>query len=234
MLPKMINEPLFEDTIPSSKKKILFRPFVSKEHKILLIAKSSDDPVHKLNAVKQIVSLCIQDKIDIDSLPQVDLEYLFLKIRAKSVNNIVNLAYRDKEDNKVYKFEVNIDDLKVIEFEDHTNKIEVAPGIGIVMKYPTVKISESLKGDNEVDLSFDLIRQCIDVVYDADNVYPFADESYEDQITFIESLSVPVYEKINEFFQTMPRLQHNLEYTNANGKHEVISLRGIDDFFQWG
>ncbi len=230
----MINEPLFEETIPSSKKKILFRPFVSKEHKILLIAKSSDDPVHKLNAVKQIVSLCIQDKIDIDSLPQVDLEYLFLKIRAKSVNNIVNLAYRDKEDNKVYKFEVNIDDLKVIEFEDHTNKIEVAPGIGIVMKYPTVKISESLKGDNEVDLSFDLIRQCIDVVYDADNVYPFADESYEDQITFIESLSVPVYEKINEFFQTMPRLQHNLEYTNANGRKEVISLRGIDDFFTLG
>lgn len=234
MLPKINNEPLFEEIIPSSKKKIQFRPFLSKEHRNLLIAKASDNPVERLNSVKQIVSVCVQEKLDIDSLPQVDLEYLFLKIRSKSVNNIVEAAFRDKEDNQIYKFEINLDELEVVTIEDHTNKIQIEEGLGLVMKYPTVKIIEHLKGDNEVDLSFDLIRNCIDVVYTADEVYVFAENSLEEQEEFIGNLSVATFDKITEFFLTMPRLQHNLEYTNRNGKKEIITLKGLDDFFIWG
>lgn len=234
MLPKINNEPLFEEIIPSSKKKIQFRPFLSKEHRNLLIAKASDNPVERLNSVKQIVSVCVQEKLDIDSLPQVDLEYLFLKIRSKSVNNIVEAAFRDKEDNQIYKFEINLDELEVVTIEDHTNKIQIEEGLGLVMKYPTVKIIEHLKGDNEVDLSFDLIRNCIDVVYTADEVYVFAENSLEEQEEFIGNLSVATFDQITEFFLTMPRLQHNLEYTNRNGKKEIITLKGLDDFFIWG
>lgn len=231
MLPSLKHEPRFELIIPSSKRKIHFRPFLSREHKALLIAKASDEPQQKLLVIKQIIENCVDEKLNINQLPQVDLEYIFLKIRSKSVNNISKIAFRDKDDNKVYSFEIDLDTIEVVEFEGHTNRIEIDKDMGLVMKYPTVQMVERLEGTNEVDLSWDLIRVCIETVYTAEEVYVFADNTREEQDTFIGNLPVSVFEKINEFFQTMPRLQHNLQYTNEKGETKTIALKGLEDFF---
>lgn len=233
MLPK-IDHPLFELTLPTSQQKVRFRPYTTKEQKILLIAKQMDEPQAKLDAIKQILNNTIQDKINVDDLPMVDMEYAFLKIRAKSVNNISKLAFRDREDDNVYHFEIDLDKIEVQHTEGHTNKIMINSDLGIIMKYPNVKMILALReSTNEVDVSFDLIRRCIETVFDTEDVYIFSENTEEEQIEFIESLPVEVFDRINDFFTSMPKLKHEMEYKNKKGSEIKIVLKGLDDFFQW-
>lgn len=230
-LPK-IDQPLFDAIIPSTGEKIMFRPFLVKEEKILLIAQSSNDETSVLKAIKQILGNCIQSNINIDALATFDIEYLFLKLRAKSVNNIAKLSYRDNEDEELYNFEVDLDKVEVKMPENINKKIKITNDIGMTMRYPSASITDKIGSyTSEVELLTFFVRNCIDTIYDAEDVYIADEYSDEDLNEFLDSLDVKTFEKIKEFFEAMPKLEYVLEYKNKNGNDRKIVLNSIRDFF---
>jgi hypothetical protein len=231
-LPKVKHQ-IYDFVIPSTGKKESFRPFLVKEEKILLMAKASDDPADSLRAVKQIVNNCsIRDSFDIDILAIFDIEYLFLQLRAVSVSNIVQLSYRDNEDNKVYDFSVDLKEIKV-QFPESVEKIvKVTDSMGIVMKWPSAALfndDEYLKTGDQA--FYELILRCIDKIYDGDEVYNASEYSAKELETFLDDCGVTVFDKIQAFMLNAPKLYHKLTYTNANGNERVIELNGLTDFF---
>lgn len=233
-LPK-IDQPLFDMTIPSTGKKITFRPFLVKEEKILLIAQQSGNDTEIIRAIKQILNNCVQEELDLDSLAIFDLEYMFLKLRARSVNNVVKLSYRDTEDGEVYDFEVDLDKIEIQMPEKLNSKIEINKNVGMTMKYPSASITDRMKDfENEVELMTFFIVNCIDTIYDEESVY-VVEEFSEDEVTeFLDGLDVKSFEKIREFFENIPRLYHKIEYTNSIESKRTIELTSLKDFFMWG
>ena len=238
-LPKL-KVPLFDVTIPSTNKEVKFRPFLVKEEKILLMAQSSDSKKDVINAIKQIINNCVVTNdgksFDVNDLATFDMEYLFLKIRAKSVENLVKLKYKDSEDEKSYEFEVNLDEIEIQRDDTHTNKIKVSDDVGIIMKYPTPEITNKISEDN---LNYEaltalMIRECLDKIYDSDNVYLVRDSDPKEVDEFIDSMSIRVLEDITKFFDTAPKLFYKIEYTNSKGTKRVIELSSLDDFFTLG
>lgn len=237
-LPK-IQSSLFELTIPTTKKKITFRPFTVKEEKILLFAKQSGEQKDIERAVKQIVTNCVQDNIDIDDLSKVDLTYIFLKIRAKSADNIIKLKYRDLEDEEVREFAVDLESIEVTFSENYDNKIRITPEIGIVMKAPTIEISEKLEHilQNEEDKDRvekfldEFILNCIERIYDSESVYLVKDYTKEELLEFMNGLPSDVYPKLTEFFNSLPKIEYVIEYENKNNTKRSIILSNVSDFF---
>ena len=232
----IISFPTYEVNLPSNKKAIKYRPFLVKEEKILLIAQGSDDVKEIVNAVRQVISNCIlTEGVNIEDLTTFDLEYLFIKIRAKSVNNIIELTYRDLEDDKKYTVEVNLDEVEVTYNDKHTNKIAINDTTGIIMKYPRADLSSVLQATNgELDMFFSIVKTCIDKVYEGDNLYKASEYSPEELDEFVSSLGVTTFKDIQEFFATMPKIYHEIKYTNSLGKEKVIPLTNITDFFTLG
>jgi hypothetical protein len=233
MLPQ-ITLPTFSINIPSTKQASIFRPFLVREEKILLIAQEGDD-ADILRAIKQIVSNCSVDKLDINKLTTFDLEYLFLKLHAKSVNNIAKLSYKDGEDDKVYEFEVDLDKIEVEFNEDNNKKIKVNDTVGIVMKYMSADVSEKIKKfENEIELLNFFIINSMDTVYDENSVYQVSEFKDSEVTEFIDSLPAKAFNKIKKFFETMPKLEHVINYKNSLGTDRTIKLRSVKDFFMWG
>lgn len=230
-----IDQPMFEEEIPSTGKKILFRPFLSKEEKILLIGQQGTT-ADIIRSIKQVLKRCIQTDVDIDnSLTTFDLEYLFLKLRSKSVSNISKVQYRDNEDGEVRSFEINLDDIKVTFDEKNDKKIQITDKIGIIMKYPSASITDRISEfENEVELMDFFIANCVDQIYDENDVYMASDFEPEDITNFLDNLPVGVFEKIKDFFQTLPKLYHKIEYKNKEGNTRVIEFNNLRDFFMWG
>ena len=235
-LPKL-KVPLFDVTIPSTNKNAKFRPFLVKEEKILLMAQAGGTKKEIVNALKQIINNCVVlsdgSSVDVDHLTTFDLEYLFIKIRAKSVDNMVKLKYMDHEDKKYYDFEVPLDQIEIVHTPEHSNKIKVDKDLGIIMKYPTASMILDMENNDipEEDSAFFVITSCIESVYDADMVYPTSEETPEEIKAFVESLSVSAFTEIQNFFDTMPKLYYKIEYTNSMGTDRVIELSSLDDFF---
>ena len=174
MLPKL-DKPLFELTVPSMNKKFKFRPFTVKEEKILLTAQQSGEDKDIILAIKQVVNNCCHDSsFDIDDLATFDLEYMFLKLRAKSVNNIIEVAYRDNEDDQVYEFKINLDEVQMINMDSDSAKvISVSDTVGLKMKYPSVTIIDNIPDYEDPSEIIDyLVKNCIDYIYDEESVYP--------------------------------------------------------------
>lgn len=234
-LPK-ISHPTFELTLPSNGKKIKLRPFLVKEEKVLLMASQSQDTDEILNSLKQVISNCIiESDIELDELATFDIEYIFLKLRSRSVNNIIKLRYKDNEDKKSYDLELNLDDVEVKTFEDHNNKIEINKEIGFTMKYPKVSITEKLKdAKNQTDVFFEMLKSSIDIIYEGKNEYNALDSSDEELEEFIQDLDVKTFNKIQKFYETIPRLYHELKYTNSLGNERVVRLETLNDFFTLG
>lgn len=234
-LPK-ISHPTFELLLPSNKQKIKFRPFLVREEKILLMAMQGEDSDEIINSIKQVINNCVlSEGLDIDRLATFDLEYLFLKIRAKSVNNIIKLTYRDLEDELKYDVEINLDDVEVKFDDTHTNKIEVNDKMGFYLMYPHAGLSEKITdSNNETDVFFSILKNCIEKIYDGDNIYMASDSSPEELEEFLQSLDVKTFKKIQDFFQTMPRLYHEIKYTNSLGNERTIKLSSLTDFFMLG
>jgi hypothetical protein len=235
-LPK-IKIPLFDVTIPSIKKDAKYRPFLVKEEKILLIAQSGGTKKEMINSLKQVINNCVTlldgSDVDVDALTTFDLEYLFLKIRSKSVDNVVTLKYVDHEDEKEYEFNVLLDDVKIQYNPENENKIKVNDDIGIVLKFPTAGIVNAFDSEeaSQVDISISMIKDCIESIYDSNQVYLASECAPGELDEFVDSLNVKAFEGIQKFFETMPRLYHKLEYTNSKGTARVIELTTLDDFF---
>lgn len=235
-LPK-IDSPKYRITIPSTKRTASFRPFLVKEEKILLMAKESENLADIFHAIKQIVNNCsVEDKFDIDKLTVFDLEYIFLKIRAFSVDNLVKASYRDTEDNKLYEFEINLNEIEV-KFPDskkNANIIKISDKAGIIMRYPPATLYDDKEFLNiEKDYMFELIIKCIEKIYFEEEVYEAKDYNKEELIEFLEDLSVKVFEEIQEFLVNTPKIEHVLKYKNALDNDREITLNSLNDFFTW-
>jgi hypothetical protein len=235
-LPKL-DKPTFEMTIPSQKKAVRFRPFLVKEEKILLVAQQGETERDIIYAIKQVLSNCVLDQtFDVDKLTTFDLEYMFLKLRSKSVNNIIEVSYRDVEDDKVYDFEIDLDTIEVMYPETEiSNKIAVSDTVGIIMKYPSVTILDNVpENATSTDIVDYLIRSCIESIYDEETVYPIEDQPEEEVTEFLDSIDIESFNKVRVFLDNLPKLYHKLEYTNSLDHVRTIELKNLRDFFTWG
>ncbi len=229
-LPK-ITAPVFTIRIPSTGKDLRFRPFLVKEEKLLLIAQQGGD-ADGIFSLLQIINNCCLEEINVQDFTTFDVEYIFLKLRARSVNNVVKLRYRDNEDDQVYEFEVNLDEIEVTYNPDNNKKIQINEDVGMVLKFPSIKITEQLSSiDNENDLLNNILIHTIDTIYDAENVYPANESTKEELIDFLENLDTKTFKKIEDFFLTMPKLHHEINYKNSLGNDRAIKLSSIQDFF---
>ena len=235
-LPK-IEVPTYELTLPSEDKKIKYRPFLVREEKILYIAMETGQNKEMINALKDVVGACTFDVLNVDRLPIFDIEYLFLQIRAKSVSEVTKFRAICPDDGKTYvETEVDLTKVEVQVDDEHTNRImlESERNLGIVLKYPTLKNYDVGRGlDNiEIDKVFNILIDCIDHIFEEDKIYPAKDTSKQELKEFIEGLPQDAFTKIKSFFDTMPKLKHEIEVTNPNTNvTSKIVLTGIADFF---
>ena len=200
-LPK-IDKPLFEMTIPSQKRTIKLRPFVVKEEKILLTAQQSGQEKDIVIAIKQVLQNCIQDPtFDIDTLTTFDLEYMFLKLRARSVNNIIEVSYRDNEDEKVYNFELDFDKVETKQDTESNPVIDLGDNISLVLKYPPVSVYTDKSFFNlEDDKVFEtILLSSMTKIFENDKAYDCKSVQKAELLEFINSIPAKQYEKIQEF-----------------------------------
>jgi hypothetical protein len=238
MVLPIVETPTYELTLPSQDIKVQFRPFLVKEEKILLIALESNNDNEIVKATKQILNACTFEKLDINSLPLFDIEYIFLQIRAKSIGEIAKFRILCPDDKKTLvnveldltKVEVNVDD-------EHVNKIflDDKKQLGVILKYPTLDITKAgynMSTEN-MESVFKIIGSCIECVFEGEKIYPAKDSTQQELQEFLESLSQQAFEKIKKFFDTMPQLRHEIEIENPNTKvKSKVVLQGLRDFFQ--
>ena len=233
----ILTTPTYELEVPSTATKIKYRPFLVKEEKILLMAMESDDNNQVIQAVKTIVSECTYNKVDLGNSPMFDIEYIFLQIRAKSAGEVSNLKLLCKDDGKTYAdVEVNLTEIEVQVTEEHTNKIELTDEMGMIMSYPTID-SFANTGISKIDSSnmLEVIATCIRQIYDkkGEEVFEAKDQTKKELNDFIEQLNTKQFLKIQEFFDTMPKLQHLVKVKNPVTKVEnEVMLSELNDFFE--
>ena len=235
-LPKN-STPIYNLTIPSSGKTVKFRPFLVKEEKSLLLAQQSEDATVMVNTLQNVLKDCITDKIDISTLAIFDLEYIFTQIRAKSVGEEVELVFRcghcDDEKAKV-KLSFDLTKIEVTKHPEHTNKIPLFDSVGIVLKYPNVDIIKKLEsfGKGTYDDIFSVIIECIDYIFDDQEIYHANETPREELETFLNELNTSQFAKIQQFFETMPKIKQDIDFicpvcNTAN--HTTLS--GLSAFF---
>jgi hypothetical protein len=236
-LPK-ISTPIYTLELPSSGQTIKYRPFLVKEEKLLVIALESEDTKQITNAIKVVIKNCISTKdVKVETLPTFDIEYLFLNIRGKSVGEQVDVNIICPDDNETNaSVSINLDDIKVVKNEEHTNKIKVDKSIMMEMKYPSleqfIKNNFDFNNENAMEQSFDLISSCIDKIYTEDEVWSTADVTKKELTEFLESMNSSQFKEIEKFFETMPKLSHKISVINPNTKVESeVVLEGLASFF---
>jgi hypothetical protein len=237
-LPK-ISTPTYELELPSSGKKIKYRPFLVREEKILIMALESEDMKQITNAIVQILSDCILTKtIKISELSTFDIEYLFLNVRAKSVGESVevNITCPDDEET-VVQMEIEIDSIKVQKDKKHTNIIKLDDKLSMKLKYPSLdqfveNNFEINDNQSDVDKSLSMITSCIEMVYDSEESWNASDCTKQELDEFIEQLNTKQFKEIENFFTTMPKLSHTIKVKNPNtGVESEVILEGLASFF---
>ena len=233
----IIETATYELTLPSSDVTVKFRPFLVKEEKILLQALESQEQKQIVQALKDIVHTCTFGQLNVDELPTFDLEYVFLKIRAKSVGEVAKIKVLCPDDKKTYaNVDVDLNTVDVQVDDEHTNNIVIDENkkLGIIMKYPTLNSIDptiDLKKENTKQL-FDIIGKTIYQVYEGEKVYKASDYTKEELDKFVESLDNKTFSKIQKFYETMPRLLHIIEVENPETKvKSKVTLSGLTDFF---
>ena len=241
-LPKL-NVPVYETILPSTDKVIKYRPFLVREEKILLTAMESDDEKLISNAVKQILKNCIQGEMNINELPTFDIEFLFLRLRAKSVGEKITVGLRPypcvQNEGELCKFstevEINLEEVKVKKNDNHTSKIMIDDNVGVKLKYPDIDLitpdgnKEKL---SQVDLGMSVIKNCIDMIFTKETVHERDSFTEEELDEFLDSLNSEQLERIKEFFDTIPKLSHTVEYTcKTCGEEKETTIEGLNSFF---
>ena len=234
----IIETPRYELTLPSSDVQVQFRPFIVKEEKILLIAMESKNNNEIMNATKDILKACTFDKLDIDTLPMFDIEYLLLQIRGKSVGEVAKFKVICPDDKQTATdVELDLSTINVQVDDDHSNKVVIDEKreLGLVLNYPSLGITKAGFDVNKenVDTMFKVVANCIDHIYEGEKTYPAKDSTQKELITFLEGLSQEAFLKIKKFFDTMPQLRHEVEVTNPKtGIVSKVTFKGLQDFFQ--
>ena len=232
-LPKLATAK-YELTLPSTGQKVEFRPFLVKEEKMLMLAQQEGSQQSLIRAVQDLIDACTFGKLDSKKLPTFDIEYVFLQIRCKSIGETasVTVICPDDEETKV-KVDVNLSEVQCVKDKDHTNDIKISNDVGIIFDYPEIsKVVKITSGKNDAVATFDVIKTCVNQIYDATNVYTRNDIEDKDLDDFIESMSHEQFMKVQSFFETMPKVKHKI--TVKNPKTEVVSdltLEGLQDFF---
>ena len=235
-LPKIVT-PTYELELPSSNKKINYRPFLVKEEKLLVLALESEDSTQITSAIKAVISDCVLTKgVKVESLPTFDIEYLFLNIRGKSVGESVdvNIICPDDGETEV-KVTINLDDIKVQFDEEHNKTIKLDDYINMDMKYPSLDqfIRNNFEFESpDIDQSFDLIGSCIEKIYNEEEVWSTDDVTVQEVREFLEQLNSSQFKNIEKFFSTMPKLSHTIEVKNPKTKKKnKVKLEGLSSFF---
>jgi hypothetical protein len=237
-LPK-INTPTYELELPSTGKKIRYRPFLVREEKILIMALESEDMKQITDAIVQILSDCIQTKsVNVSELSTFDIEYLFLNVRAKSVGETVEVNITCPDDGETsVQMEIEIDSIKVQKNKDHKNVIKLDENLSMKLKYPSLEQFvennfETNEQTSDVNKSLSMITSCIDMIYDSEESWSAADCTKKELDEFLEQLNTKQFKEIETFFTTMPKLSHTVKVKNPNTKVESeVVLEGLASFF---
>ena len=224
--------------MPSTGKKIKYRPFLVKEEKLLVLALETENPKDISTAIKTVLKNCIQSRgVKVESLPTFDIEYLFLNIRGKSVGELIEVNVISPDDEKTQvPIEINLEDIKVQKDKDHNKTIKLDDKLAMEMKYPSldqfVKNNFDFEGNIDMDQSFELIASCIDKIYNEEEVWSTSDVTKKEVISFLEQMNTMQFKEIEKFFETMPKLSHKVTFVNPNTKKEnTVILEGLSSFF---
>ena len=235
-LPKL-NAPTYELELPSTGEKIKYRPFLVKEQKNLMLAVESEEDSQIKNAIAELISACTFEKISPFEVPMFDIEYMFLRLRGKSVGEDLDVNIICPDDNETQvTVNINLDDIQIEKSEKHTNQIKLDNSIMMEMKYPSlnefIKNNFDMNDKNQMEQSFDLIGSCIDKIYTEDEVWVTEDCTKKEVTEFLDSMNSSQFKEIETFFSTMPKLSHTVKVTNPKTKVKSdVVLEGLASFF---
>lgn len=231
-LPK-IDVPTFEVVLPSNNKKLKFRPFLVKEEKILLMAAESKNMEEICLTLNQIIKNCALDDLNVEMLPSFDAEYIFLKLRERSIGEKIQVSVLDTEVEKRFETEIDLSKINVKKTNSHTTKIKLSDSLAVEMKYPTLHTILTIDTNKtNAENGIDVMIKCIDKIYDSDSVYDAKDYSEKELTEFIENLSQSMFNKLNKFFETMPSLFYEGEAVSPYTQNTVkLRLENFIDFF---
>jgi len=228
-LPK-IDLPTFTMTLPSNDKSVTLRPFTVKEEKILLTAQESNQQIDMITGIASVVNNCLLDDIAIEDLAIVDLEYMFLQLRAKSVSNISSIRLKDNEDQQNRDFDIDLEKINIEKPEFVSNVVMINDTVGMTLRYPPVSLLLDV-GEIGVQTSDVVFAHCVVNIFDENSVYERADTNQEELLEFVNNLSTSVVKSAEKFFNTVPVLSYEIKYTNDNDREVVYKLQGLNDFF---
>ena len=234
-LPKIVT-PSFELTLPSNKKKVKYRPFLVKEEKILILAIESGGMKEITMAIKDVLKNCVLTRgVKIDELPTFDIEYLFLNIRARSIGESIDLVITCPDDGKTkVTTKIYIDEIEVKKSKDHTKDIKIDDTYTMRLKYPSLDqfVDENFNFEKETDNTFSLVASCIEMIFSKEEAWEGKDSTHEELVSFLEQLNSTQFKEIQKFFETMPKLSHDIEVENPETKvKSTVTLEGLASFF---
>ena len=236
-----ISVPTYELKFPSDGTKIKYRPFLVKEQKLLLIAQEGNDDEEIISAIKELLSnCCVEGDLNIDDRPTFDIEYFFLNLRSKSVGEKVELYFRHQEcpenngmpAKNQTEITVDLSKVEVKKEEKHSNKIKLTDDVGIIMQYPKIETSVFVSNPNNIELALNVIKDCIGQIYDSETVYTSQDYTPEELDEFVSNMTEEQFTKIKNFFDTIPKLKHTVEFVCADCKFkDSVEVEGLQSFF---
>ena len=234
-LPTIVT-PSYELNLPSNGKKIKYRPFLVKEEKILILAIESNSMKDISRAIKDVLKSCILTKgVKIDELPTFDIEYLFLNIRSRSIGESIDLVITCPDDGKTkVNSQIYIDEIEIKKDKNHSPDIKLDDTYTMRLKYPSLDqfIDENFNFDESKDNSFDIISSCIDMVFSEEEAWEAKDCTKKESLEFVERLNSSQFKEVEKFFDTMPKLSHEIEIENPNTKvKSTVTLEGLASFF---
>jgi len=226
MVLPVLQVPTYELTLPSNSKKIKFRSFLVKEEKLLMIANETGDEKERIIAVSQIIENCTFNKLDAKVMPAFDVEYLFLKLRSKSIGESVDIKILCPDDKETYAdVTINLDDIICKKPKKNSNIIKLDDSVGIILKYPGI---DTKTEGSTVDVVGDLIES----IYDGDTVFDAVDFSKDEISKFVESMTQKQLQLIVSFFENIPKIEISVDVINPKTKiKSTVKLEGLDSFF---
>jgi len=234
-LKNLVSLPTYTTTIPSTGEELSFRPFVVKEEKILLIALESKDTKQILNAIKTVMESCYYGKVDIDKMPYYDAEYLFIQLRMKSMGEVVEIVVRDPNTKERFETEMKLENIKILNNNQNKDKfnIRLNDNLGVIMKYPSLREFTQLTDEkmSKTEIIFNFLAASIDKIYTKEKILDIKDMKNDEIKSFIENLPKDMFKKLSAFFDSMPVVVYEDEYTTPTGNKIPISVRDFTNFF---